>query len=299
MPSRRAVLALTGVAAASGCLFACSWGYRVSATPATELEFTVEEPIGADRDLVERMLDAGHIEIAVVHVGGLFRNGELFEYDGVYYAVRQSEVTRRQVPAVRVDARYHEDRTPPADAIVFAFDDLPAADRRAMEYLVVAPSRRVTDQQPARTPGPYPELPVETSSMPYWNGAGESRLVAAGEAWVEWDDHTYHVDVLGEDTLTQVTHRYELDRLGTTQRALRDERLPADPVSLDDRPDVRAIVEDALDHQYETCESDPPELQTLRNLLRDQSEGDGHRRHNPYIVYDGTVYRVRVQAYEF
>lgn len=295
MPSRRAVLAVSGAALTSGCFLlpGCRWGTTLRATPVDEIDLYVAEPTGPRRSLVETARQQGSVEVAVTHDLRPFRDGRIVERDGTYYEVRLAETSETEIPALVVNARIREDDESIDDADVLAFDSLPRTDRAALRTLILGPEHQFVEYDGPPQSGRFT---ATDSPIPYPDGIEHSRLREAGESWVEWGDQQYHVDVLRDGTMTQQSLRYELAAIGTSREAVRNHVIPDDPIQFDDlSEEERAVMDEAIDGEYETCEERPPEFQAIVDRLE---RADGSHGHTPdrvwYVEYRGSTYEVSV-----
>lgn len=300
MPSRRAVLATAGAALASGCAntgVGCNWGITVRATPVDSLDVYVSDLTDAHRSLAETGLAEGSASVTLSSRTGPFRDGELFDFRGRYYEARELATSTETIPALRVDARSREEsESPPGDAV--AYESLPAADRHALDALLRGPEdefdRVATDLStlPPRYRG-------EDVLLPYPNGTDGSHLRSLGPTWIGLEERYFHVEAHSTDTMGQRTYRYEFTDVGDTREALRDHVVPESPTVLADLPaDQRAVLEDAIDGEYETCEERPGALAAIAERLGDRQAGYDPARQDWYVAYEGTTYGLQYRRWE-
>lgn len=312
MPSRRAVLAAT--LATAGCLRSpggtdspdaqprrspdapdgtdtCTGGYLVSADPFDPAEELPVELGDARRSLVGTAVDDGATEVTTYAAGPPVRDGVLVEHDGAFYRTAATETDATEVAARPTDVEWERGVTPPADATVVAYDDLPATDRRALEYAIYGP-----EYGREKSGHPTEGLAVRDNPVPYPDGATDSRLAGAGETWVRWNERAYRVRVDDEaTTTTRYTYRVALARVADGAAGFREHVAGEYLVRLADLPaDERAVVEAAVADGHEECE---PASAALRGLL-DRLPEDGTLPHprdgSWYVAYDGDRYEFDV-----
>lgn len=252
-----------------------------------------ELPVGltdAQRSLVAAAVDDGETEVTTYAGTPPVRSGVFVEHDDAFYRVEATETAATAVPARLTDVEWENGVTPPDDATVVSYDDLPATDRRALEYAVYGP-----EYGRERAGHPTEGLHIRDSPVPYPDGAADSRLAGAGETWVRWNGRAYRVRVGGETTATRHTYRVALARVADAPAGFREHVAAGYLVRLDDLPDAeREIVEAAVGDGYEECEPASAALQSFRNRLPENGTLPHPRNASWLLAYEGDRYEFRV-----
>ncbi len=287
MPSRRAVLGLLGAAATGGCAefgLGCRWGVTVTATPADEVDVRVEDLVPAERAVIQTAIDTGSANATAIR-GSPIDDGDIVSLDGTYFEVSIVDETVESIPALRMNMHPRQADEPLGDTPEVDFGDLPPEDRAVLARAIDGPRWRPNKRLSAR-------FRMSDVPMPYPNGTDTSRLATQGPVWVVRDDRYYHVEIAREDTMDRTTYRYTVSRVGTTTAELQAHAVPSDPIQSSALPqDQRAIVAEAIDGGYETCDEAPPAFKALADRLSPDRARQG------YVEYEGTVYYLEVSGY--
>lgn len=330
MPSRRHVLVSAAALASTGCLGSqspatatdrsgagsespsgstpngapteqrpiddCQSGVTVSTdafAPVEQVVTVVDDPA---RPLVDDAVgDGSDGGTATVSTYGQspIADGVFVRFGGAFYRCRHSQVGRESVPARKLAVRWEAGQDAPTDASPVSYAALPESDRRALRLAVFGPAyERDLDRHPRRG------LSVRAFPAPYPDGTADSRLVAAGESWVEWRDRVYHVR-LGDETETERrTYRYEFERVGDSAEAFRSFVADEYLVSLDGLGSAeREIVESAIDERYEECEPGSAALERFRERLTAAPELPRPRDGEWYVSYDRDRYLLTISGW--
>ena len=220
-------------------------------------------------------------------------DGVFVRSGGAFYRCRHSQVGCESVPARKLAVEWEAGQDAPADASPVAYAALPESDRRALRLAVFGPAyERDLDRHPQQG------LSVRAFPAPYPDGTADSRLVAAGESWVEWRGRVYHVRVGGETETERRTHRYEFERVGDSAEAFRSFVAAEYLVSLDGLGFAeREIVESAIDERYEECEPLSTALEGFRERMDTASTLPRTRDGEWYVSYDGGRYLLAISGW--
>lgn len=215
--------------------------------------------------------------------------GEPVVVNGTYARVNATVAWSENVTAHYVTAdgplgtRYNESELVPYRERAVAFEDLPPADRRAVEATI-----HVADH-------PFRNL----HGIGYWhhfeNGTAPERSVLAdGETHVvRYNDTLWKIRLNPNRTSEQVRYRvdFELHTIAETEsawqsyvRETRVRNLSALPVSPEARGVVRQSIENGRVHWEGTTETEPPKFRELYDL------GGAF-----YVTRNGTLYRITVR----
>ncbi|MFC4356669.1 hypothetical protein ACFO0N_01760 [Halobium salinum] len=323
MPSsRRALLAAGASALSVGCLGATNADPtdRESETDPTGTETTEDEPARRSTDDCTRGVDVEiapfapvedlptpltderrRILVAAVETGGHdvssygrqpVEDGTLFEHDGAFYRGSGSITDSETVPARRVDLSWSRERTAPANATVFEYDELPEPDRVALDYLVFGPV--------GSRPGGHPRegLSATDSPAPFPN-VEDSTLVAEGGGWVRWKGREYEVEVGREDSMTRRTYRFTTREVAPDAGAFRswaaEQYLFAESAL---SPPARRAVERAVaEDGYRDCDEPESETTALRKSLPASKALPRSGGRSWYVAVDGDRRRVSLREW--
>lgn len=295
--SRRRVLGLGAALLSAGCSSRlpigsdddCASGFHISGEPfdpATDLVADLDEE---GRRIVNEAVENGSAERTTYGRESL-RDGIFVERDGSFYRTNVSTADVESVAAFRLTIEWESDREPPEDATVVAFEELPAADREALELAIYGSDER--ERHPSES------LTMNDVPAPYPDGGGSSELVDGGVTWVRWDDRAYRVEVDGSDTTERHTFRYEVERVAAGAEEFRAVAASRYRIELDDlSADERGIVREALDDRYRECSPASDPLQGIQNRLPEDRRlphpGDGW-----YVEFDGGEYQLFILQWE-
>ncbi|WP_318569304.1 hypothetical protein [Salinigranum marinum] len=330
MPSRRHVLVSAAALASTGCLGSrspataadrsgtrsespsgsvssgppteqrpvddCQSGITVSTdafAPVEQVVTAVDEPA---RPIVDDAVGDGSTEgPTVVSTYGRppIADGVFVRSGDSFYRCRHSQVGRESVPARRLAVQWEAGQDAPDDASTVSYAALPESDRRALRLAVFGPVyERDLDRHPQEG------LSVRAFPAPYPDGTADSRIVANGEAWVEWRGRVYHVRVGGETETERRTYRYEFEPIGASPAAFRSFVAAEYLVSLDDLSSAeREIAESAIDERYEECEPGSAALERFRERLTVARELPRPRDGEWYVSYDGDRYLLTISGW--
>jgi hypothetical protein len=295
--SRRSLLAggAAVVGAFAGCVGTgggdCSFGFELTATPATDEDYIEETLTGTSRDrpdtwreIVSATVADGETRYSAVHATPV-RDGDRIEYEGIYYRFAVEEVAVEEVEAHRFATEYESGREPPSGATVVAFGDLPAADRAAIREVLPDLDRRLAGTEGFSTGG-YPVVYPDDAS-------GESVLLGEEPTWVRYEGEAIEVRVEGTERVERITYRYTAEELaadrGSYLRYVRETFV----VDLGDVPEAerevlsRAI--DAGDDGIQLCEPEGPERAVI-DRLEAIPESKTPRDRTWFVDYEGEVY---------
>jgi hypothetical protein len=300
MSTRRSLLASAGAALLAGCLSTpggprdgtdddCVSGFTVSARsfdPAADLPLT---PSDGERQLLDRVVAEGTHEFETYGGDPPVRDGVYVEHDGAFYRTRVQRVEETAVPARVMNIEWKQGRTPPGDATVVAFSDLPASDRRALRYAVDGPEYGGRDGRPSEG------MRWTDAPLPYPDGVDDSRLVGT-ETWVRFDGRAYRVWGDGEETTTtRYAFRYEVEQVADDPAAFRDHVADAYLVELDDLDGPeRDVVGAAVEDSYQECEPASEGLTGLRERLPGGRELPHPNDGAWFVAFDGGRYELSV-----
>lgn len=203
-----------------------------------------------------------------------------------YHRVVLEDSRVEALPAIVMTVEWDAERTPPVNATVLQFNDLPRADRMGVRSAVyggiyreqVHPDRRVVH---FRTPILYPD------------GTEESDLASCNPCWIGWDNRTYRLTSHRETSVNKSVYTYGASRVAPNATAFR--RLVADEylVNIDGYPpEERAIVDEAIEGGYERrTDSRIPAVEQLQDRLGDQTEPIPELG-GLYVEYEEARYRL-------
>lgn len=322
MPSRRALLVGGAALLASGCIGSdrdagadgrrsddespestddrpvtsetptCIRGFYVSADP-----FDPPEDLPADftmapeplRELVREVVENEVLEIATYGEEPL-QDGLHLRREGVFYRLSVELTDGTGVPARRTNLEWEAGQTAPDGADVVAFEDLPGADRRALELLVYGTEYSRPYQHPREG------LSAHDVPAPYPGGTDGSQLVGAGTTWVRWDDRVYRVEVTTESTtVTRRAYRLAVSEVAADEAAFRQQVVDRYLVALDDLPDgERDVLSTATEGTYEECEPASDALDGLRERLSAHEQLPPWYEDSWFVAFDGDRYALAI-----
>jgi hypothetical protein len=295
--SRRSLLA--GVAASCGVLAGCagtgggdcSFGFELTMTPATEVDFSEETLTEPSRDrpddwrsIVSETVERGEARYTTVHAAPV-RDGDRIEYEGGYYRFDREEVTTAEVEAHTFRAEYESGHDPPQGRSVVAFEDLPEADRGALRKVLPDLDRRLVESQ-GFTVGGYPVVYPDDAEP-------DSVLLGEGSTWVRYDGEALEITVEGTERVERVTYRYTAAELADDREAYLQYVRETFVVELEDLSEAerevfsRAIEAGEAGVQF--CEPEGAERAVVDRLdAIPESRTPRHRTW--FLEYDGEVY---------
>lgn len=300
MPTRRSLLASAATALLAGCLSVpegpgngtnddCVSGFTVSARafdPAEDLPVKLSD---GEQQLVDRVVAEGEYQFETYGGDLPVRDGVYVEHGGSFYRTRAERVGETEVPARVMNIEWEKGRTPPGDATVIPFSDLPPSDRRVVRLAVEGPRYGGRGERPAEG------MRWSDAPMPYPDGADDSRLVGT-ETWVRWEGRAYRVWGDGEETTTsRYTFRYAVEEVADGPASFREHVAETYLVRLDDLDDPeREVVRAAVEDVHEECEPASEGLAGLRERLPDDRE----LPHPPdgawFVAFDGGRHELSV-----
>lgn len=206
--------------------------------------------------------------------------------DGAYYRVSHVEDRTTDLPALVLSVGWVVGRTPPANAAVSEFPDLPSADRVALRSVVYGGIYREAVH-------PTTTLVHAESPVPYPDGTGSSVLATRDTCWIRWNGRAYDVTLHRETTAETLVHEYEATQVAADAAAFRgliaDEYL----VELADlTPEERSVLDAAVDGGYDARGPSPGFERLVARLPETTVPGSGGLW---YVEYDGDRYGLRLE----
>lgn len=296
--SRRSLLAggAAGCALLTGCVGAgsdgCGFGFELTMTPATDEDFlaeTLAEPShdrpSAWREIVSTAVERGETRYTTVYSAPV-RDGDRLEHGGSYYRLSREQVATEDVEAHVFGAEYDRDEDPPSGATVVPFEDLPAADRSALDELLSGPERKGKEAQAFSIGGHPVVYPDDT--------AADSVLLESDSTWVRYDGAAVEVRVEGTEQVARTTYRYTAEELAPDREAYLASVRETLVVELDDVPEAqREVLSRAIEageDGVQLCEPEGAERAVV-DRLEGLPEAKTPRYHTWFVDYDGEVYR--------
>lgn len=285
-----AVLALAATGALSGCMMfnsGCPSSYDLTFEDRTIDEVgaeVVDDPHEAA--FVDRLVAAGTLNETGIGDPSV-RNGTYVRADGSYYLLTVTGPEPDRIDGYDMTIEYDSGTTPPADAEVVAYEDLPASDRSAFRFLL--PDRRRATSAVSFSGGrsfAYPNASAESASV----------LLERESTWVRYDGSVFEVTVEGEASVFEYDWRYTATRVAANDSAWHAhvrERFVRD-LTLD-TPGEREIVRQAIDGGYENCTRTPTgDFGGVVEALATEDHDNGYDGGSWYVRYDGGLYRAEL-----
>ena len=207
------------------------------------------------------------------------REGLPFEYEGAFYDLTWTVVDERTVSSVSLLVDYNASN-PEGEQI--AYEDLPAADRRAVDALLPPRDDRRVEGYELGASTRYNDSELERSV-----------LVSHEPTVVVYEGEAYPVKFDGTSEMTVHTYRYSAAKIadsdGEYARDLKDEYL----FSLDGLTDAeRAVVDEAIEEgSYYAEDDDDQAFRSVLEAFRRHEAVASEEAHGEWLVrYDGEVY---------
>ena len=269
----------------------CLRGFTLELRPFDPREHATVSLDDERRAIVTEAIEDGKAKL--VSYGETPLEDEVFVADsGRFYEIHHA-VETTVVSAYRMNVEWERGQEAPADATVVEFADLSKADRTALRLAICGGEPGQTGES-GTTDGhclPTEGLSVSDFPAPYPDGGDGSRLAGDGLTWVSWEGNVLQVE-LGASTQTERhTHSYTAERVAGSVAAFREVLASRFLVPLTELPrDERAIVDRAVQKQYEGCAGVPSALPSLHERLTEEKRlpfraGDGW-----YVRFEGTDY---------
>ena len=288
LPARRRLLPLAGLLLLV-LLAGCSAPGSLSMEPVTDAELVdrasrsldvIDHGSEGGPDAEARMLrEAFENGTATIDSANApVREGLPFEYDGAYYELSYAVVDEWTVTSVSFLVDYNA--TDPSGERI-AYEDLPAADRRAVDALLPPRDGRRVDGYEIGASTRYNDSELE-----------QSVLVPNERTVVLYEGEGYQVAFDGTSEYTMETYRYTATRVanGSEEYAgdLEDEyRFTLSGLSDAEQEVVGAAIEDG----YYAEDRDDEAFRSLLDRFRRQNAIVHEESHGEWLVrYDGEVY---------
>lgn len=310
MPSRRRVLAGTGLFLTTGCLWSdpesapadASSGTATASSDGTPEcqrglvlavdDFAPTEQLLAplsppERDVVGAAVEDGETTVQTYYQAPV-RDGVHVAYEGAYYRTVVAEADTIEVPALELDVSWEQGQQAPDDQRVLTYATLPEPDRRALAVAIYG-SRHESDVHPTEglhrrsTPAPYP------------GGTDGSTFETGDAVWLEWDDRAYELSIRGETSVTRRTVDYRVTEVAASDDGFREYVADRYLITLDDLDDgASSVLETAIEDDYRECEPASAAFADLRDRLVDDRGLPDPNDGEWYVRYDGRRYRLRI-----
>lgn len=265
----------------------CWTGYAVDVyefDPAEQLPVSVEEP--ADQ-IVAEAVENGETEI-VTYGGSPIRDGAYVEFDGAYYRLQSTERDSEDVTAYEFELSWRNDRETPREREVLSFEDLPAADQRAIRFGVEGPKYESKSRSESGLRHHY--------AAPYPDGRNESKLLERDSAWVRDGDRIYFVSIGDETTRKRRTYVYEATRVASDAASFEDYVVERYVIDLNGLSEAgRSVVEAAIGGGYEECEPASDGIEDLSERLTDEKK---HPWGGWYVSFESDRYYLELGNWE-
>lgn len=282
---------LVGCTANPSFTVGCTSSYTLYVKPLTDAEladFATEEPYERYEETTNELIATAASEGAATY-STLHRppvQEEIYvEHEGRYYRVQRKQTATRERIAHNVRLKYDNERTPPDNATVFSFDELPEADQDAILNAYPDEELRNGSEPRGFSTGGYGYV--------YPDGA-ESQLQDAGTVWIRYDGRILAITVIGGGTVQEVTYRYTLEPIADDQEAFVAFVREQFVVTLDGlSASERNVFERAIVGEFSQCE---PLSGGFRDLKARLEEVPKDRRLDYLkwpVVYKGKTYGVR------
>lgn len=236
-----------------------------------------------DRTFAERVERDGTVNETTIGEPRL-RNGTYASVNGSYYLFTYRTTDERRLDGYDFDIEYDSQTTPGAGADVVAYDDLPAADRRAFDHL--HPDRNISGVRSfsGGRDYAYPNATAESSSL----------FLDRESVWVGYEGRAYEITVEGEAAVLETDRRYTATEVAATEDAWQEYVVDTHVRNLTlETAGQREVVETAITDEYRNCTQTPTGDfgAVVDRLTTDETEtiyGD------EYVRYNGTYYRVEL-----
>lgn len=281
------IVALVAVST-SGCMM---FGTDCPSSYTLDFEERTVEEIGTelladdrlDRSFAERVVRQGPLTETTI-AGERIDNGTYVRANETYYLLTVTETDERRLDGYDFEIEYDSEVTPGDGAHTVAYADLPAADRRAFDYL--HPDRDVSGARSFSGGNDYA----------YRNASAEASSVFLdrGTVWVEYEGSSYNVTVAVETAVPEYDYRYTATEVAANESAWLDYAVATHVRNLTlETGDQRDVVQTAIDGEYHNCTQTPTgDFGTVVDRL--DAEEDGYIGGTEYVRYDGTYYHVEL-----
>lgn len=295
LPPRRRLLPLVGLLVLV-LLAGCSAAGSMTMDPVTDAEIAERAsrgigPAGAPADDPE----ARAIRSAIENGSGTVeaqsppvRDGLPFAYEGAYYDLSWEVIDERTATSVSLVVDYNA--TDPEGRRI-AYDDLPAADRRALSSLIPPDERHADEEVSMGAVSTYNDTEVEESVF-----VPEPRYDV-----VVYEGEAYAVRLDGTREVTVNTYRYTAEAVANSTdeyaRDLKEEYL----FTLEGLTDVeREVVEAAIEDDYYAENDDDEAFRSVLERFRRHDAVESEEAHGEWLVrYDGEVYWAQLDYFGY
>lgn len=261
----------------------CTSGYHVSLSPFSPTEDLPMRVDTGDRSLVAAAVD-GEATVETVREAPLDRG--VVAHEGAYYWLDITSSSGTEIPAFLFDISWENGRTAPGSATLFAYEDLPENDRRAVQFLVPGGDGE-------RLGHPTESFTGRERPVPYPDGGEGSELLAYDTVWVSYEGREYRLAPGGRTTTERHRYRYAAEQIARDDAMLRSWAADRYLVDLSPSDAQRALLDHATGDYYEECAPPSDALADLQSQLSDDD-----RLPNPaagwYVAVDGTRHRLDI-----
>ena len=281
------LLALVAVSTA-GCM---TFGTDCPSSYTLDFEERTVDEIGGellaedrlDRTFAERVAHNETVNETTIGEPRL-RNGTYASVNGSYYLFTHRTTGERRLDGYDLGIEYDSATTPGAGVAVVAYDDLPAADRQAFDYL--HPDRNIGGVRSfsGGRSYAYPNATAETSSL----------FLDGESVWVEYEGRAYEITVESEASVREMDRRYTATEVAATDDAWQEYVVAAHVRTLTlDTSGQREVVETAIADEYRNCTQTP--TGEFGGVVDRLTMGETETIYgDEYVRYSGTYYRVEL-----
>ena len=207
------------------------------------------------------------------------REGKPFEHEGAFYDLTWTVVDERTVTSVSLLVDYNAS-DPEGERI--AYDDLPDADRRAVDALLPPRDDRRVEGYELGASSRYDDSELERSV-----------LVSEGPTVVVYEGEAYPVKFDGTSQMTVHTYRYSAAKVADSPDEFARDLKAAHLFELSGLSEAeRAVVDEAIEEgSYYAEDDDDQAFRSVLEAFRRHEAVESEEAHGEWLVrYDGEVY---------